>query len=300
MISSLSTMTSRSDFESDDRLTKYLSRQLATGNLCVVLGAGVSKALDLPDWKVLLEKMFIKQGGALDSSKALEREAERFRLTYFKSEEAGYFSAIRESLYEGIDIDFKKLRQNDTLAAIGALVMSSIRGSASEVVTFNFDNLLEKYLEYHGFVTLSVYEPKFWAGRADVTVLHPHGFIPFDPTEPTSSQIVFDQQSFAKIIGDEANPWRQKVLTLLRTHTCIFIGLSGDDLNLDSMLLASRDSHAGVDSKTFFWGLAFTTAKDTYTRDKWEERGIYCKPVADYDVEIPNLLFKICQLAAKP
>ena len=292
----LSSMTSRTDYDNESTLLDYLGGQLALGNLCLVLGAGVSNSIGLMGWEDLLVDMFDKKGGSLQSGRPLESEAERFRLKYYNGDNGGFVDAIRQSLYDGISVNFKDLRKNDTLAAIGALVMSSIRGSASEVITFNFDNLLEMYLEYHGFVTNSVTEPRHWAGKSDVTIIHPHGFIPNDKDIGDSSEVVFDQRSFASTIGDEANLWRQKVATLLRTHTCIFIGLSGDDLNLDSILLTCKQNHAGLESRTAFWGISFTTSPETFVKERWEARGVYCKRIDTYDV-IPDFLFKICQLA---
>lgn len=176
--------------------------------------------------------------------------------------------------------------------------MASSRGSVSEVITFNWDNLLELFLSYHGFVTDSVYEETHWANSVDVTVLHPHGYIPINSKEKCSADIVFDQLSYSNVIGDTSRPWRQRLLTILRTHTCLFIGLSGDDPNLDSLLCSCKPQHASRGENTLFWGVRLSTSTDEIEANIWENRGIFCKIVSNYEQELPEIIFNICQRAA--
>ena len=191
------------------------------------------------------------------------------------------------------------MRKNMTLAAIASLVMASHRGSASEVVTFNFDNLLEIYLAYHGFVTASVFHEQNWAGYADVSVYHPHGMIPFSLEHDHSETVVFDQESYMAVVGKEGNLWRQLVLTLMRRRTCLFIGLSGKDINLDSILSDTRSVHASHSDNSAFWGVTFSTTDDPVMSGQWESRGVFYKVIKDYEKSLPEFLFGVCQDAAR-
>jgi hypothetical protein len=123
------------------------------------------------------------------------------------------------------------------LSAIGSLVMSSRRGYVANVVNFNFDDLLEIFLEFHGFVTDSVFKDRHWAGNHDVTIYHPHGFLPLDKRHPSSDDITLGTDDYLTVmLPDARNLWRPLLQTFLRTHTFLHIGLSGKDPNLQSLI----------------------------------------------------------------
>ena len=287
------------DFEDRGTLIKYLAEQLTGGRLALVLGAGVSSYFGLPKWDDLLERLYARRGITRDPNLDLKRQAQFFKNEFFKNDKKGFIATVREELYHGISIDFESMRRYPTLGAIGSLVMSSKRGSASDVITFNWDDLLEIYLGYHGFVTSSIIQDRFWAENSDVRVLHPHGFLPYDPATLGTDDIIFDQTSYTSVIGDETQPWRQHMLTILMTHTCLFIGLSGTDDNLDNLLYRAQKSHAYSTDNTACWGLTFKTAGEQHLCSFWEERGIFCQEISDYNSDLPDFLFKICQEAGK-
>jgi hypothetical protein len=292
-------MTMHDDFTDRQQLADYLAGQLTRGRLTLVLGAGISKPFGLPDWEELLNGLFFTHG-ATPPTDTPERQAEYFRLNFYKTDPKGFIEAIRRVLYARVKTDFATLRANGTLAAIGSLLMASQRGSVSELITFNFDNLLETFLGYHGFVTSSIFHRFHWAEAADVTVYHPHGLIPFDPKQLGSNQdeLVFDQSSYSAVVGKDNNPWRQTMLTVLRRRTCLFIGLSGADNNLDSMLKECREQHASRDENTAYWGVTFSIDNHPVDSSIWEDRGVFYNRIADYDHDLPDFLFAICQKAA--
>lgn len=291
-------MTRRDQFEYPKSLTDYLARQLLRGRLTLVLGAGVSTDFGLPDWAELLKRLYAARKEPLPSGYDLKWLAGDFRSKFYDADTPGFLKAVRSALYSSTNMDFDKMRQHPTLGAIGALVMASQRGSASEVITFNWDSILELYLRYHGFVTSSIFHERHWPSRADVTILHPHGYLPYDAKESSSNDIVFDQLSFLDVINVESHPWRHRLMSILRTHTCLFIGISGKDDNLDSMLRTCKKEHASLDENTLFWGITFTTEKEDFIQKRWEKRGIFCWVISDYK-EVPQILFRICQTAAR-
>lgn len=293
-------MAKLSDFQYPNILIPYLARHLKKGRLTLVLGAGISQAFGLPGWEELLINLYAKKGATRNTAIDLKRQARDFRLQFFPTDKDGFIQEVKSVLYQGVRVDFDQLRKSKALAAIGALVMASHRGNASTVITFNWDNLLELYLEYHGFDTLSAYEEIHWAGNVDVTILHPHGFIPFDPTLKGSSDIVFDQTSYSDVIGKEHKPWRQEVLTILRSHTAIFVGLSGTDDNLDSFLQTAKKEHASLGNQSAFWGVTIGVLKEESERRAWQDNGVFYYEVADYNNALPDILFRICQLAVHP
>jgi hypothetical protein len=290
-------MTNYDDWEDLPTLIQYLAVQLASSRLALTLGAGISKPLGLPDWEELIERLYRSKAAPRPSSGDLTQQAEDFRTKFFPTDFDGFKTAVKTALYDGFAIDFKTLRQNDNLAAIASLVMSSQRGSASKVVSFNYDNLVEIYLAYHGFVARPVSDEIHWSNSPDVTIYHPHGFLPYGAREPLSEQLILDRESYDQILGKPHLPWYQLSLTIMRTHTCVFIGLSGDDNALTGLLTDIKNVHAIANSKReLFWGVLFTTNPDL--KPRWEKRNVFCKVLKNYN-ELPDILFKVCQYAAQ-
>jgi len=288
-------MATIDDWQQEPTLLRFLSKQLANGSLTLVLGAGVSDHFGLPSWRTLIKNLFAAKRSPVPR-KDPKRQAEDFRNRYYESDVPGFLKAVKVALYRGVKVDFDSMRSHNTLAAIASLVMASNRGSASRVITFNFDDLLEIYLEYHGFVTLSVGERMHWSRAVDVTVLHPHGLLPYKGPRLDSADIVFDQFSYTKVIGTPGSAWRQLLLSTMRTHTCLFIGLSGDDDNLDSLLEKCMNQHASRLDNSLFWGVAFSTSDKN--EKFWKRRRVFLKKVDDYDRALAQFLFQICQGAA--
>lgn len=294
-------MITKDDFSDDRILIPNIAEQLVKGRLSLVLGAGVSVPFGLPEWKKLIKRLYRSRDVSPPKEKTHEGSAEYFYNKFYKNNYDGYIKAIHNALYKGVDTSFHALRLNLTLASIGSLVMASRRGSVSNVITLNFDNLLELYLSYHGFVTKSSSLNDYldWVNYSDVTVYHLHGMIPCDINQEYSKKIIFDQKSFSEIIGQENNPWRQLVLTLMRRHICLFIGLSGDDMNLDSILSSVHKSHAISVNKIPYWGITFSTDGDRAKAGQWEDRGVFYKIISNYEHDLPEFLFSVCQEAAK-
>jgi hypothetical protein len=285
-------------FRDEATLVDYLAKQLIRGRLGLVLGAGICERFGLPSWPQLIERLFQTKNTTAPEGYSAEKSAEYFRAKYFSKNTVGYVNAIRKALYGGVDTSFKALRHSETLAAVAALVMASVRGNISRVITFNFDNILETYLEYHGFVTVPVFAETSWAGLADVEILHPHGFISATAAGPTSNDVILDQYSYSQTIGNEASVWRQRLLVTMCARTCLFIGLSGDDHNLDSLLVAAKARHPYSLQSTAYWGITFAEKNDAVATDAWNARGIFCKVVKNFETALPAFLFLICQRAA--
>ena len=256
--------------------TFLFSQSVATadGAACIILGAGLSKPFGLPDWPELLFRLYAAKGETCPSDTP-ERQAEYFRATHYKNDVQGLLNAVYDGLYAKATYGFSELRKNNTLAAIGALIMASQRGSVADVVTFNYDDLLELYLKYHGFVVASIHRRTHWHQSADVTLYHPHGFLPTNPSDTRSDDIVLDQSSYSQVIGKDNDVWRQTILNIMRRKTCIFIGISGQDNNLDSMMHECQKQHASSQESSTYWGVTVSTSGDKVPATLWQRRGVY-------------------------
>jgi SIR2-like domain len=276
----------------------HLADQLSKGRVALILGAGVSVPLGLPSWDELLDRMYAKTDEKRPVEGTVQEQAEFFKVRVCHRNVDEFHARVKTALYSTVEADFWIMHPG--LTAIGALVMASRRGSASGVISFNFDDILEMYLEFHGYVVASIADEHFWAPDADVYVLHPHGLLPLRPEVRNSDRVVLDAESFsAALHGEPGRLWRQQMLTIMRSHTCIFVGLSGADEHLQSLLYEANRDHITKKDGVAFWGVRMTTDSSDFQKTIWGERGIATWEVANYERDLPTVLLGICQRAAQ-
>jgi hypothetical protein len=274
----------------------FLASQLTRGRLALVLGAGVSVGFGLPNWPILLARLAVRLGIARPKDSGDEAFAEKLWRATGKDDDifAEHVSAALYSDYRGSS---DELASDRLLASIGALARPAKRGNVSHIVSFNFDDLIELHLEYFGISCLSTARMPAWdSSRADVTILHPHGLLPFSKTRD-ATKIVFTQQDYDRIIGQSSSIWHTKLLDIFSSNTCLFLGLSGKDGNLRSVVLETRDIHVAKRRGDAYWGVRISSDENDPARDEWEDRGVSQYTLGDYS-ELPTFLSEICRRAA--
>lgn len=281
-------------WQNEKSLIEYLGSQLVAGRLGLFLGAGVSKFFGLPDWRELVSRMAVAVGESRPTSDFDPiTKAEALRLKHFPKQE-DFNRATRAALYCGISLDFSAIMQNSLLSAIGSLVMASRRGSAAKVITLNFDDLIEIYLEFHGFTTATIYEGCHWAAQEDVVIYHPHGYLPLAHPE-NSASIVLGTNSFQEVITSDL--WRPILATALRQHTFLYLGLSGDDIHLQSHWHDLKSLHAISQDRICYHGVRFTASSSDDDRTTiMQDWGIHTHNLMSHN-DLPDFLFRVCQAA---
>jgi hypothetical protein len=300
---------SKSAFKDRIYVTKYLSDALVKRRLAIFLGAGVSRNLvnsgkariSLPTWPELVQRLYATKGWRLPAGANYAQQVGDFRIRLLDSgkKPSHFQELVSKALYRDVALDFAMVRRNPTLAGIGALVAHSLRGRVSEVFTLNFDDILERYLRFHGIVATPVIREKFWAEPADVLVHHPHGFLPSpgSPFSTNSSFLVFDEQSYVKQTPDSR--WNQRMEVAMQSHICLFIGLGRDDTHLKALVAKTAEKHAFSAAKDGFWGVVLRAkARKEEVRD-WKQYDVHVENLANYGTDLPNLLFSVCQMAAR-
>lgn len=297
----------KGDFRDRAHVVDYLAEALKNRRLAIFLGSGVSRelvnsgeaAIGLPTWPRLIKKLYAKSGLAMPQGSNYPQLAEDFKnelLSQGKSL-ADVHAEVQSALYESVDLDFSVIRQNSTLAAIGALVSHSLRGQVSEVFTLNYDDILERYLLYNGIVARPVIHERFWAQSADVLVHHPHGFLP-SPNSPfpdRSNFLVFDERSYISEKRDSR--WNQRMEVTMQAHVCLFIGLGRDDPHLKTLVAGSVGKHAFRPATDGYWGVVLRMNATRQEIRDWEQYDVHVESLGDYSVDLPNLLFSVCQQA---
>lgn len=216
--------------------------------LAPFLGAGVSVSAGLPDWPRLLKRLatrFIRD----EVGNSLSHTDEEAVLGYFESGVPQSPLIVARLLREGLGKTFgenvrKAIYQggpspSDLLTEIGALcVPGRTRQGPPGVVTFNFDTLLEDELSKRALPHASIFQEGQEASPSELPIYHVHGFLP--KTDPVTPQhvdaLVFSEDAYHTQFADPYS-WNNVVqLNLLRSHVCLFVGLSMSDPNLRRLL----------------------------------------------------------------
>lgn len=297
-IKSISHMAESDRWNSRDSVYSFLAQHLTQNSLSLVLGAGVSFAFGLPSWNQLIINMEQLKGKCPgDISDNLDKaEWLKNRLDY-----EVYKQCVRDALYKNSKVSFNNLSKNLLLNAIIALSIPSHRGHVQDIITFNFDDIVEKSLSYYGFIAYSYRNGNEMNKQADVNVYHIHGYLSCDKknSDPLSDNIILDRSSYDRLNEMIKWEWYTKVVNVLQSNICIFIGLSGDDENMDRFLKKAKKEHAALKNQCAYWGIAFIKDSDGTLSKRWKKWGIYPINVKSYEKDIPNALFNICQKASE-
>jgi len=278
-----------------------LTKALKEGYLTVFIGAGVSKSATraFPDWVSLVRQCCEAKEVPFDEEKIESNEYLRHTIENVerKCSQSDFLELVEQLMYEGVEYDIQ-LMKTDLLVSLGSLVMNSLRGGARAVVNYNFDDLLEWYLAYHGFCIDIVSKYPTLLRNSDVSVYHPHGFLPrLDVHRYLRTQdIIFSEQKYQRAMTSEVSPWNEVQRALLGCTLGLFVGLSGEDPHIAALCDKVYNEIIGKERI-----IGFQVLKDeTKSREKEGynlSRGIVNVYISDYD-KLPDFLLSICRRAA--
>lgn len=235
--------------EERKEIIKKANEIVAQNNNVLFLGAGVSMSAKMPSWKDLLK-------GLMGEVKQLkEPTLEAFKeLSTHVLEECGDSNLIMGrylqtaiSLYDNKSV-FSELIQkylyndNDSSLLLMNLARIVQHKMVNEVITYNFDNLLEQNLgklslrDSVDYTTIS--KDAEIKGHNTLPIYHVHGIIPKDGPVDT---VVFSEEEYHKRYST-AYHWSnvEQLHALTRMH-CFFVGLSMTDPNLRRLLDTAKD-----------------------------------------------------------
>jgi len=231
-------------------LINELKIKLKQSDVTLVLGSGVSRSAGLPDWKGLLEKLVQSQGDdecpnnrdfekLYDSlSHSSIRMASYIEQLHFKDDSKAMIRRMREILYEkGTDLQSPLTRQICSL-------IEKYNQQVRSVITYNYDNLIERGLDNLGLEYLTVYQNNRQDDRHKLPIYHVHGHIAPNNSEMENvSDIVFTESSYHEKYTNVYHWSSVEQLHAFERNTCLFIGLSMDDPNMRRLLeIASRNA----------------------------------------------------------
>lgn len=243
-------------------------------NISFFLGAGVSIAAGLPGWNTLLERMlhvknFQEHLNRNDLNKISDHCGSssivlgRFIKTYHEihnQEELSkdrFIDIIREALYKGFNKEFKS-------PLITQLIELIKTGNIAEIITYNFDNILETCLEKENIENYPVFNNN--VPQAGLPIYHVHGFIPMEKGNVAKPMPVLSEEQYHEVYANAYNWGNVEQLHALNRTTCFFIGLSMNDPNLRRILEISHNEAA--DQTRHYAFLARQQNFDTEKKDK--------------------------------
>jgi hypothetical protein len=279
------------DFESAVDICAY---QLQRGRLALVLGAGASIGFELPDWSEIVAALYARVNAEPRGGISLGQRGEELLRTHYMNDRVAFSQAIYDALYDGADsIDDRAIRENELVAAIGALAGSDRRGALRTIVNFNVDDFVERYFTIAGVLHTAIEILPAWRTHDRVRIVHPHGLLRYG--EPVTRPAVFAQIQSDEQTADETSRWVPHLSEIFLSHTCVFVGLSGEDDALRLLLTKAKQEHIGSTLLHPYWGIRFAKDADPM-REMWDERNVANMTVRDWP-DIPAFLFSVCKRA---
>lgn len=226
----------------------------------IVLGAGVSKEQGAKTWDELLKdfQKEIEDKHLLDDSDAVFQEVGGTSLTTAQMckdvwrDEKTFAWQIHRSLYDKA----RGLDRNTELGEIARLAQICQEDPNFRILSYNYDDFLEQYLEQNGVKCCSLFTTKvrysngqastdFYGvnGQPDqsLRLYHVHGFLP-----KVAAKSQLDTLHMRSICLTEADynmlynqPYSWPIasqLSFFRENTCLFIGCSLSDPNIRRLL----------------------------------------------------------------
>jgi hypothetical protein len=246
------------------KIKKFAIEELSThfynGTLSLFLGAGVTKDFGLPNWNMLITRMYEKSGlGKIPhttNAESLQHCADKVRELY--KQEDDFKKLLIDCLYEKITLSSVLKSNNKLLPSIGTLLMGNRQGKIQRVMTLNFDCILEWYLSSYGYQVRVIHTLPSLEGLEDVRLYHPHGFLPhpsLNYISASAGEPILGFNSVNKRIANTDDKWSIFTRHLIESSLCIFIGLSEETFNDRSFFpIVKRANEEIIENRpTGFW-----------------------------------------------
>ena len=257
-----------------ENIVDKLKDSYENGQFSLFLGAGVSSSAGMPDWNTLLNSLFVTYlteefnddiaingddiNELVERLNTVDQASTLMAARYLRkglskngSEQKGFIEAITKNLYQLRDTT----REIDSalIKAIGSMCLPRRTGAkVKSVVTYNFDDLLERELLNKNIQHRCIYTDVERYDPDELPIYHVHGFLPEKPKKSdrlNKSTLVFSEEGYHQIYSDSYHWSNSKSVNKFRENNCSMVGLSMTDPNLRRLLDIS--SKKSVENKHF-------------------------------------------------
>jgi hypothetical protein len=254
--------TSKDDWRvTRESILSDVRQQYRSSRFSLFLGAGVSSSAGLPDWNALLDSLLVsmladgsREGKSTDaetssivkrlrevdgpSALILARYIRKGLSASSKQEQSDFVGKVTDRLYSLRDKRFSL--DSALIKEIVSLCAPSRTGAkVKAVITYNFDDLIERELSARGVGHRSIFEDIDLAGPEELPIYHVHGFLPENRSVHPNierSTLVFSEEGYHQIYRDSYH-WSNLIqLNNLKEVSCLMVGLSLVDPNLRRLL----------------------------------------------------------------
>ncbi len=249
------------------RAIAHMRERQEIGRFGLVLGAGVSKGLGLPNWTQLLDRIANHPDvNAPDLTRKDESETYRSQMLYQHYRVKRTNEAQNEGIALGpydIEVAWKQLVHSCLYSGVDAEAVQKqayylhkflpIVAKSPLTVNYNFDDSIQRMLlqqmpidearTSRGYST--IWSERVQIGPNRAVIYHPNGFLPYKLTEQLSDNLVFLEKSFADQLVDSTAGQYSTLANHFAQSTCLFIGLSMHDTTLRYMLRQCARIHPG-------------------------------------------------------
>lgn len=232
-------------------IIKDARQDFSQGHNTFFFGAGLGPDVKMPMWDELLgdlmEKAQIKSQSAIgrDDYSDIDTSCNHSALIIGRYIESGFSSM--DEFKRQMHASLYKNNPSPTSELFKAIVEAIKTDKVNQVVTFNYDDLVETALTNNGVEVHSVFDRAHFSGY-EFPVYHVHGMIP--QYRQIDSTPVLSEKEYHTLYKESFH-WSNVVqLQALSSTTCFFIGLSMNDPNLRRLLDISSNGMGTISKDT--------------------------------------------------
>lgn len=213
-------------------------------NFAFVLGAGVSVNPGAKSWDKLLEYFTeeLKKQNIIDDEKKLSEKIGRSNIITAQlckelyPNDSDYFWAIHQGLYSGR----KSINQSFALYHIARIARSCIAKAHFRILTYNYDDYLESYLENIHVPYNTLYDSKSDINDS-LSIYHVHGYLPevkykSHIQDRYRKSIYLTEENYNELYNQPYSWQISSQLSFFRENICLFVGCSLADPNIRRLL----------------------------------------------------------------
>ena len=244
--------------QSASRLERLAAVYRSEG-VVLALGAGVSIGMGVPNWSELVSGLLVSlvteqltesvdEHQAVELAEAIRKTGNespllsaRYLRRGFEDGNAGDPRAFQQALAAVLyRRDGSDMTPSPLLKELAKLCMPQRIGpKVHSVITYNFDDLLERVLASEGIQYRSIYSASHRPSEMELPVFHVHGFLPRDAGQNGKAEeglLAFSEEGYHQLFRDPYHWANVTQLQAFQQHICIFAGLSLTDPSLRRLL----------------------------------------------------------------
>lgn len=221
---------------------EQLKESLSKKKISFSLGAGVSISYKIPSWENLIKNFYdkLQLDGKVSDVDAVKNKIGNTSIIngqFVEENTKDFFKMLHKEFYDSNITPY--ITDNTTLALLAKIVKKLATARRFNVVTYNYDDILEKLLD-ELLIQYNVVYSNAQNISDDLTIYHVHGYLPRETNaadrEDYKKSIVFSETAYYKVYNDPFNWSHILQQNIYRENTFLFLGCSLSDPYLRRIL----------------------------------------------------------------